>query len=67
VTTRRDFIKSVPTAGAAFAVAGAIVFDETPARAEGAAPLQGHFHPKGKAPSEHTLRVLAEARETPGI
>ncbi len=29
-----------------------------------AAPAEGHFHPKGKAPSEHTLRVLEQARET---
>ncbi len=24
----------------------------------------GHFHPKGKMPSEHTLKVLAAARAT---
>ena len=64
MTTRRDFIKAVPTAGAAFAIAGQIVLDDAPARAQGAAPLDGHFHPKGKAPSEHTLRILAEARTT---
>ncbi len=63
MTTRRDFMKSVPMAGAAFAVAGHIVLDDAPAMAQGSAPLEGHFHPKGKAPSEHTLRVLAEARE----
>jgi alkyl sulfatase BDS1-like metallo-beta-lactamase superfamily hydrolase len=64
MTTRRQFIQSVPAAGAAFAVAGHIVLDDSPARAQGAAPLKGHFHPKGKAPSEHTLRVLAEAKKT---
>lgn len=26
-------------------------------------PAQGHFHPTGKVPFEHTLRVLAEARD----
>ena len=64
MTTRRQFIQSVPAAGAAFAVAGHIVLDDSPARAQGAAPLKGHFHPKGKAPSEHTLRVLAKAKKT---
>ena len=64
MTTRREFIKAVPAAGAAFAVAGHIVLDEIPARAQGSAPLKGHFHPKGKPPSKHTLRVLAEARNT---
>jgi hypothetical protein len=51
MTTRRDFIKSVPAAGAAFAVAGHMLFEDAPALAQGAAPLEGHFHPKGKAPS----------------
>ncbi|MBK0398365.1 MBL fold metallo-hydrolase [Limibaculum sp. M0105] len=64
MTTRRDFMKAVPSAGALFAVAGHVALEDAPARAQGAAPLEGHFHPKGKAPSEHTLRVLAEARKT---
>ncbi len=46
------------------AIAGHVVLDEKPAWAQSAAPLETHFHPLGKAPSEHTLRVLAEARET---
>ena len=29
-----------------------------------AADQTGHFHPKGKPPSEHTLKVLKEARTT---
>jgi alkyl sulfatase BDS1-like metallo-beta-lactamase superfamily hydrolase len=28
------------------------------------AATEGHFHPKGKAPSEHTIAVLEEARKT---
>lgn len=65
MTTRRDFMKSVPAVGAAFAVAGHIVLDDAPAYAQSAsAAPDGHFHPKGKAPSEHTLKVLAEARES---
>ncbi|MCZ8096941.1 MAG: MBL fold metallo-hydrolase [Burkholderiales bacterium] len=64
MTTRRDVIKSLPTVGAAFAVASSVVLDESPARAQTAAPLQGHFHPKGKAPSKYTKDLLQKARET---
>jgi len=64
MTTRREFMKAVPAAGAAFAVAGKLVLDDAPAHAQSvSAPPEGHFHPKGKAPSEHTLKVLAEARD----
>ncbi|MFD0980106.1 alkyl/aryl-sulfatase [Tropicimonas aquimaris] len=62
MTTRRTFLASLPTTGAAFALGGAL-FDERPAMAQEApAPLAGHFHPKGKAPSEHTKRVIFEAK-----
>ncbi len=33
-----------------------------PARAQAAAPLAGHFHPKGKAPSKFTLDALKKAK-----
>jgi alkyl sulfatase BDS1-like metallo-beta-lactamase superfamily hydrolase len=60
-TTRRQFMQSIPAAGAAWAsVAG--LASEPAAAAAPAAPADGHFHPKGKAPSEHTLKVLREAR-----
>jgi alkyl sulfatase BDS1-like metallo-beta-lactamase superfamily hydrolase len=63
MTTRRDILKSFPAAGAAFAVAGHLVLDGSPAHAQPAlAPLAGHFHPKGKAPSRFTMEVLKEAR-----
>jgi alkyl sulfatase BDS1-like metallo-beta-lactamase superfamily hydrolase len=63
MTTRRDIITSLPAAGAAFAVAGRLVLEDSPAHARPApAPLAGHFHPKGKAPSKFTLEVLKEAR-----
>jgi alkyl sulfatase BDS1-like metallo-beta-lactamase superfamily hydrolase len=62
MSTRRDVITSLPALGAAFAVAGRIALDDSPAMAQPAAPLQGHFHPKGKAPSRHTLEVLRNAR-----
>ncbi len=62
MTTRRTFLASLPTTGAAFALGGALL-DEGPAMAQGAPdPLAGHFHPKGKAPSVHTVLVLEEAR-----
>jgi alkyl sulfatase BDS1-like metallo-beta-lactamase superfamily hydrolase len=60
MSTRRDFIKSLPAAGAAFSVAGSFLAENSAAIAA-EPPLQGHFHPKGKAPSRHTRAVLAEA------
>jgi alkyl sulfatase BDS1-like metallo-beta-lactamase superfamily hydrolase len=60
--TRRQFVQSIPAAGVAFAVASNMVFDESPARAQEQAPLYGHFHPKGKAPSKFTLEVLKHAQ-----
>ena len=63
MSTRRQFIQSLPAAGTAFAVAGHLVLEDSPARAQVATvPLKEHFHPKGKAPSKHTLDVLKQAR-----
>ena len=65
MTTRREFMGYLPAAGAAFAVAGNVLLGEGPARAQdAAAPLEGHFHPKGKAPSKFTLEALQRAKET---
>lgn len=64
MVTKREFIQAVPTIGAAFAIGGSLVVDESPARAQTAAPLQGHFHPQGKAPSAHTLDILRKAKES---
>ena len=64
MTTRRQFMKSVPAAAAAFALADQFVLDVGPARAQQIDPLQGHFHPKGKAPSKFTLEVLKKAKAT---
>ncbi len=64
MTTRRQFIQTLPAAGAAFAVAGHMVLDDQPAIAQQAAPAKGHFHPKGKAPSKHTLEFLKKAKAT---
>ncbi|MCP8938223.1 MBL fold metallo-hydrolase [Alsobacter sp. SYSU M60028] len=63
MSTRRDLIKALPAMGAAFAVVGQAVTEDHSARAQSAAPLPGHFHPKGKAPSPHTLEVLKQARQ----
>ncbi|MEE4119523.1 MAG: MBL fold metallo-hydrolase, partial [Paracoccaceae bacterium] len=64
MTTRRDILTTLPATGAAFALGGAL-FDEGPAQAQEARPtLEGHFHPKGKAPSEHTMRAIEAAKVT---
>jgi alkyl sulfatase BDS1-like metallo-beta-lactamase superfamily hydrolase len=62
MSTRRQFIQSLPAVGTAFAVAGNLVLEENSAHAQQIDPLQGHFHLKGKAPSKHTLDVLKRAR-----
>ena len=63
MATRREFVQALPAVGTAFAVGSHLVLDDSPARAQGAAaPLAGHFHPKGKAPSKFTLDVLRQAR-----
>jgi alkyl sulfatase BDS1-like metallo-beta-lactamase superfamily hydrolase len=63
MATRREFVQALPAMGTAFAVGGHLVLEDNPARAQGAAaPLAGHFHPKGKAPSKFTLDALKQAR-----
>ena len=62
MSTRREFIRSIPAASAAFAVAGNPILEANPARAQEPAPLKGHFHPKGKAPSKFSLDALKQAR-----
>ncbi len=63
MTSRRAFIQSIPAIGTAFALAGRVGLDESPVWAQEApAPLDGHFHPKGKAPSTFTLEVLRRSR-----
>ena len=64
MTTRREFIGSLPAAGAAFAVASNFFLEPSSARAQTATPLAEHFHPKGKAPSKFTLDVLRQAKGT---
>ncbi|MGE0052753.1 MAG: alkyl/aryl-sulfatase [Hyphomicrobium sp.] len=62
MTTRRQFLEAIPAAGAAFAIGSNFVLEGTSARAETAAPVTGHFHPKGKAPSSFTKAVLEKSK-----
>lgn len=55
-------MQSIPAVGTTFAVARHLLFDDGAARAQESAPLKGHFHPKGKAPSKFTMDVLKKAR-----
>ncbi|MCU0790623.1 MAG: MBL fold metallo-hydrolase, partial [Nitratireductor sp.] len=64
MTTRRQLLTSIPAAGAAFALSAGSLFNEGQAYAQQPPePLAGHFHPKGKAPSAHTLKILEEAKK----
>ena len=58
MTTRRELLASIPATGAAFAVGSGVLFEDSPAQAQEAPPLAGHFHPKGKAPSRFTLEAI---------
>ncbi|WP_051630727.1 alkyl/aryl-sulfatase [Afifella pfennigii] len=62
MTTRRDLLAAIPATVAAFTLAGNLLLESTPARAQAPRPLAGHFHPKGKAPSEHTRAILEAAK-----
>jgi len=62
--TRRQVMVSVPVTATAFALADHFLLDAAPARAQQIDPLQGHFHPKGKAASKFTLDVLKRAQAT---
>jgi len=66
MATRREFVQSLPAVGTAFAIGGRLMMDDSPAQAQGAAaPMAGHFHPKGKAPSQFTLDALKHAQRSP--
>ena len=64
--TRRDFIKTVPIAAGAFTIGGSFMLESAAGADETAIltaePHKGHFHPQGKAPSVHTVRMLEQAR-----
>ena len=62
MTTRREFLGSIPAAGAAFTIGSNFVLEGSSARAEAQAPAAGHFHPKGKAPSSFTKAILEKSQ-----
>lgn len=64
MTTRRDLLKAIPTVGTAFAISSTVMMGDAVAHTQTAPPLDGHFHPKGKAPSKHTLDILSKAQKT---
>ena len=64
MTTRREFMQSLPATGAVFAVANGLLEEHAAAASTSVAPPSGHFHPKGKPPSKHTLEVLRKAKAT---
>src|SRR5262245_45133679 len=63
MSTRREFIQALLAASATAPVAAHLVLDADPAHAQQvAAPLAGHFHPKGKAPSKFTIEAIQQAK-----
>ena len=61
MTNRREFLGTIPAIGAAFALTGNLLAEPSTAHAQ-QAPLKGHFHPKGKAPSKFTVEALKQAK-----
>lgn len=61
---RRRFIGGLAAAGSAFTLPASLLGQEASQAAQPAAPLKGHFHPKGKAPSQFTIDILKEAGTT---
>ena len=63
MANRRDFVKSLPAPGTAFAVGGYLMLEDRTARAQGAAaPLAGHSIPRAKRLLNFTLDLLRQAR-----
>ena len=60
----KSFLAKVIVAGAASAVAMAVFAAGGAGGDIEKVDPSVHFHPKGKPPSEHTLKVLQEARDT---
>ena len=61
-TTRRHFIGGLAAVGTAFAIPARMLAEEASVFPHSAAPLKGHFHPKGKAPSKFTVDILKQAK-----
>jgi alkyl sulfatase BDS1-like metallo-beta-lactamase superfamily hydrolase len=63
MSTRREFIQGLPAAGAAFAVTSSLIANEGTAWGQQIDPLEGHFSPSGKPPSNFTLKILEQAKD----
>ncbi|MGE0419576.1 MAG: alkyl/aryl-sulfatase [Acetobacteraceae bacterium] len=61
MTTRRNFLETVSAATALLAVSERFLIEGGAAHAQTPPPV-GHFHPKGKPPSDHTRQILRQAR-----
>jgi alkyl sulfatase BDS1-like metallo-beta-lactamase superfamily hydrolase len=64
VLPRRRFLGGLAAAGSAFTLPSTLFGQEGSQAVQPAQPHKGHFDPKGKAPSKHTLEVLKNARGT---
>jgi alkyl sulfatase BDS1-like metallo-beta-lactamase superfamily hydrolase len=58
MVSRRQFMNTLP----AFAIAAQMTLESGEATAAAPAPADGHFHPKGKEPSEFTKAKLRKAK-----
>jgi alkyl sulfatase BDS1-like metallo-beta-lactamase superfamily hydrolase len=64
MTSRRQFLGALPATGAAFAFGSALVAEPGAVSAQAGPALQpGHFHPRGKIPTEQTRAVLKAAEQ----
>ena len=59
---RRQFLGGFAAASSVFTLPAAMFAQENSGGTQAARPPEGHFHPKGKAPSKFTKEVLAKAR-----
>ena len=64
VFPRRRFLGGLAAAGSAFTLPAILLGQESSPAGQPAAPLKGHFHPKGKAPSKFTIDILKQAATT---
>jgi alkyl sulfatase BDS1-like metallo-beta-lactamase superfamily hydrolase len=61
---RRQLLGSLAAAGSAFTLPASLLAQEPSPTPQPASPLDGHFHPKGKAPSKFTIDILKKAGST---
>jgi len=61
---RRQLLGGLAAAGSAFTLPATLFGQEASPAAQPAEPLKAHFHPKGKAPSSHTIDILKKTGTT---